>query len=454
MTDGAGVPDTCGVQPETRYARSGDVNIAYQVVGEGPVDLLWIPGFAQHVELSWEEPHRRAWLEALAAEYRLIVFDKRGTGLSDRVVGTPSVEVRMDDCRAVLDGAESQRAALLTAGDSSDLALVFAAAYPERVHAVVIWAGQFRGTSAPDYPWAPPREEALRQIEEIEQRWPASLLDTLEVAAPSLDAAEREAFARVIRLSVSPGSAADYQRMALDVDVRSVLPSVHVPVLVMHKTHESDEHASRWAASQLPAGEFVAVDRPDRIPVVGDTKPLLDQVRRFVLDAVQRGVPESERVLATVLFTDIVGSTARAAALGDSAWRALLERHHSAVRGQLARFRGVEHDTAGDGFFASFDGPARAIRCACEIRDTVKGLGLEVRAGLHTGECELLDGKVSGIAVATTARVCAHADAGDVLVTQTVKDLVAGSGLAFQERGQHGLKGVPGEWRLFAVEHA
>jgi class 3 adenylate cyclase len=444
--------DTWRVQiPETRYARSGDVNIAYQVVGDGPVDLLWIPGFAQHVELSWEEPYRRAWLEALAAEYRLIVFDKRGTGLSDRVVGAPPVEVRMDDCRAVLDEVESQRAAILTAGDSSDLALVFAATYPERVHCIVIWEGQFRGTWAPDYPWAAPREVALRHIEESEQGWPGSLPGILEVAAPSLSPTEREAFARVIRLSVSPGAAGAYQRMALDVDVRGVLPSVRVPVLVMAKAHAADEDAGRWIASRLPAGEFVAIDRPDLIPVVGDTAPLFDQLRRFVAQAIARGDTEPDRVLATVLFTDIVGSTARAAAAGDSAWQALLKRHHSIVRDQLLRFRGVEHDTAGDGFFASFDGPARAIRCACAIRDAVEALDLEVRAGMHTGECEQLDGKVSGIAVATGARVSAHAGPGEVLVSQTVHDLVAGSGITFDDRGTHELRGIPGKWRLYAV---
>jgi class 3 adenylate cyclase len=436
--------------PETRYTRSGDVNIAYQVAGGGP-DLLWIPGFAQHVELAWEEPCRRAWLEALAAEYRLIVFDKRGTGLSDRVAGAPPVEVRMDDCRVVLDAAGSQRAAILTAGDSSDLALVFAATYPERVPALVIWGGQFRGTWAPDYPWAPPREEALREIGEYERRWPASLLETLEVAAPTLDPAEREAFARVIRFSVSPGSAAAYWRMALDADVRSVLPSVRVPVLVMSQAGSPNEDAGRWAASRLPAGEFVSIDRPDLIPVVGDPAPLLDELRRFVARAAESGLTEADRVLATVLFTDIVGSTARAAELGDRAWRALLESHHSVVREQLIRFRGVEHDTAGDGFFASFDGPARAIRCARAIRDALKPLDLEVRAGIHTGECELLDGKVSGIAVATGARVSAHASPGEVLVSQTVKDLVAGSGITFSDRGTHELNGIPGEWRLYAV---
>jgi class 3 adenylate cyclase/alpha-beta hydrolase superfamily lysophospholipase len=440
--------------PETHYARSGDVNIAYQVVGDGPVDLLWIPGFAQHVELAWEEPYRRRWLETLAADYRLIVFDKRGTGLSDRVVGAPPVEERMDDCRAVLDAAGSAQAAILTAGDSSDLALVFAATYPERVTALVIWNGQFRGTRAPDYPWAPPREEALRTIEGLERAWPASLLRIVEATAPSLTPDERNSFARVIRLSVSPGSAAAYWRMGVDADVRSVLPSVRVPVLVMHKTGEPDLEGARWVASQLPAGEFVAVDRPDRIPVVGDTKPLLDHVRRFIDRALTLPPSDPDRVLATILFTDIVGSTARAAAVGDRAWRETLERHHAAVRSQLSRFRGVEHDTAGDGFFASFDGPARAIRCATAIHESLEPLDLEIRAGLHTGECEVLDGKVSGIAVAIGARVAARAAPGEVLVSQTVKDLVAGSGIAFDGRGTAELSGVPGEWHLYAVSNA
>ncbi|MDX6482169.1 MAG: hypothetical protein QOG85_2679 [Gaiellaceae bacterium] len=437
--------------PETRYARSGDVNIAYQVIGDGPVDLLWIPGFAQHVELAWEEPYRRAWMEALASEYRLIVFDKRGTGLSDHVVGAPPVEVRMDDLRVVMDAAGSERAAIMTAGDSSDLALVFAATYPERVHCVVVWHGQFRGTWAPDYPWSPPREVALRRIEETEQGWPGSLKQAVEAGTPSLTPIERESFARVIRLSVSPGAAAAYQRMALEVDVRGILPSVRVPVLVMAKAHGAGEEAGRWVASRLPAGEFVAIDRPDQIPVVGDTAPLFAELRRFVARAVERGGTEADRVLATVLFTDIVGSTARAAAAGDSAWRALLERHHSVVREQLIRFGGTEHDTAGDGFFASFDGPARAIRCACAVRDAVGSLDLELRAGLHTGECELLDGKVSGIAVATGARVSAHAGPAEVFVSQTVRDLVAASGITFDDRGVHELKGIPGEWRLYAV---
>ena len=246
--------------PETQYTRSGDVNIAYQVVGRAGRPSL-VPAFAQHLELSWEEPYRRAWLEALAAEYRLIVLDKRGTGLSDRVEGAAPVEVRMDDCRAVLDAA-AKRAAILTAGDASDLALVFAATYPERVHALVLWSGQYRGTWAPDYPWAMPREKALREIDEMERRWPTSLLEMVELGAPSLDPAEREAFARVLRLSVSPGSAAAYQRLALDTDVRGVLTSVRVPVLVMHLAGAPDEGAAEFVASRLPAGEFVSIDRP------------------------------------------------------------------------------------------------------------------------------------------------------------------------------------------------
>jgi class 3 adenylate cyclase len=437
--------------PETQYTRSGDVNIAYQIIGDGPVDLLWIPGFAQHLELAWEEPYRRAWLEELGAEYRVIVFDKRGTGLSDRVEGAPGIEERMDDCRAVLDAAGSKRAAVLTAGDASDLALVFAATYPERVHALVLWHGHYRGTWAPDYPWAPPREEALRGIDALERGWPASLIKVLEQSAPSLDDAERQVFARVIRLSVSPGAAAAFNRMILDVDVRGVLPSVRVPTLILHRAVDPAVDASRLVASLLPAGEFVAIDRPDRIPPIGDTAPILDELRRFVARSINTKPASPDRVLATVLFTDLVGSTARAAELGDSAWRSILERHHAVVRDQLQRFRGTEHDTAGDGFFASFDGPARAIRCASAIREGLEPLDLEVRAGLHTGECELLDGKVSGIAVATGARVAGHAAPGEVLVSQTVKDLVAGSGIAFVDRGTRELKGVPGEWRLYAV---
>jgi class 3 adenylate cyclase/pimeloyl-ACP methyl ester carboxylesterase len=438
--------------PETRYTRSGDVSIAYQVVGEGP-DLLWIPAFAQHLELMWEEPYRRAWLEDLASTYRLITFDKRGTGLSDRVHGAPPLDERMDDLRAVLDAAGSQRATIFAAGDGADLALVFAASYPERAQAVIAWDGSFRGSWAPDYPWAEPRAESLRAIDEIERTWPAGLPRILAQDAPSLTDEERAAFARVLRLSVSPGAAGAYLRMGIDTDIRGILPSVRVPTLIMHQADRPDTEAGRHIASLIPGAQFMAVERPDRIPVIGDRSSVLDPVRRFI-EATATTPSQSERVLATVLFTDIVGSTALAAELGDRAWHELLERHHSSVRTELARHRGVEHDTAGDGFFASFDGPARAIACSVAIQQAVMPLGIELRAGLHTGECELLDGKVSGIAVAIGARVASRAAPGEVLVSQTVKDLVAGSNITFAERDTAELKGVPGTWRLYAVTSA
>jgi class 3 adenylate cyclase len=438
--------------PETRYTRSGDISIAYQVVGEGP-DLLWIPAFAQHLELMWEEPYRRAWLEDLASTFRLITFDKRGTGLSDRVHGDATLEERMDDLRAVLDAAGSQSASIFAAGDGAALALVFAATHPSRARALVLWDGSYRGAWAPDFPWPPPREHALRRIDEFERRWPESLREAVAGGAPSLPVDELDAFARVLRLSVSPGAAAAYMRMNLDADVRGVLPSVRVPKLIMHGKSFPDADGARLVAEQIPGAELELIDRPDFIPMVGDTSPLLDRLRRFV-ERASAATAEPDRVLATVLFTDIVDSTATAVELGDRAWRSLLERHNAAVRAELARHRGIEHDTAGDGFFASFDGPARAIRCATAIQAAIAPLGLQVRAGLHTGECEHLDGKVAGIAVSIGARVAARAAAGEVLVSQTVKDLVAGSGIAFAERGSAELKGVPGEWRLYAVTDA
>ena len=436
--------------PETRYARSGDVSIAYQVVGEGP-DFLWIPGFAQHVELMWEEPCRRAWLEDLASTYRVITFDKRGTGLSDRFQGTPVLEERMDDLRAVLDAAESHRASIFGADEGAALALMFASTYPERVQAVIAWEGFYRGAWAPDYPWALPRAERMRGIDELERTWPDPVLGVLAADAPSLDEAERTAFARVVRLSVSPGAAAAYARVNVDIDIRGVLPSVSVPTLLMEKADSPQLGAAEHIASLIPGAQFLAVERPDRIAVVGERSTILDPARRFI-EATASLPAQSERVLATVLFTDIVGSTALAVELGDRAWHELLEQHHSIIRAQLARYRGVEHDTAGDGFFASFDGPARAIACSIAIHEALEAIGIEVRSGLHTGECELLDGKVSGIAVATGARVAARAAPGEVLVSQTVKDLVAGSGITFAEREAAELKGIPGTWRLYAVE--
>jgi class 3 adenylate cyclase len=441
--------------PETRYARSGDVNIAYQVFGDGETPLVWVPGFAQHVELSWEEPNRRAWLEGLARFARVIVFDKRGTGLSDRVEGSPPLEVRMDDIRAVLDAAGVERAVVVVAGDSGPLGLLFAASHSERTLGLVLCNAFANAIRKPDMPWLASPEEYASWVDESLRRWgDQEYWDEMFAHSPSLETREqRLAFARPIRLSVSPGNMAQYLRLNADIDVRSIIPTVRVPTLVVARSQAGDRLAltARYLAERIPTARLVEVAGEDLIPVVFDREPILTEIERFV-EEVRHGAPEEpDRILATVLFTDIVGSTAMAAELGDRRWRELLADHHSRVRRELGRFRGQEVDTAGDGFFATFDGPARAIRCACAITDSVGDLGIEIRAGVHTGECELVDGKVGGIAVHIGARVAAEAGAGEVLVSSTVKDLVAGSGLAFVARGDAELKGVPGEWRLYAV---
>jgi class 3 adenylate cyclase len=442
--------------PETRYARSGDVNIAYQVFGEGDIALVWIPGFTQHLELNWEEPNRRAWFEGLARFARVITLDKRGTGLSDRVEGSPPLEVRMDDIRAVLDAAGVDRAVIAVAGDSGALGIVFAATHAERTLGLLLCNAFADAVRRPDMPWLASPEEYASWVEESARRWgDLDFWDEMFAHSPSLATQEeRLAFARPIRLSVSPGNMAQYLRLNADIDIRHVLPSVRVPTLVLVRSEVGDRVAltARYLADRIPTARLVELPGRDLIPLVFDRESLFAEFEGFLQD-VRDGVPEEpDRVLATVLFTDIVGSTAKAAELGDRGWRELLRAHHDRIRRELARFRGREVDTAGDGFLATFDGPARAIRCACAATESVRELGIDIRAGLHTGECELVDGKVGGIAVHIGARVAAEAGSGEVLVSSTVKDLVAGSGLAFVDRGAAELKGVPGEWRLYAVE--
>jgi class 3 adenylate cyclase len=442
--------------PETRYTQAGDVNIAYQVVGEGPLDLVFIPSLTHHIELVWENPVQAQFFRRLASLGRLLLFDKRGSGMSDRVDGA-TLEERMDDIRAVMDAAGSERAVLCGLGEGGPLCALFAATYPERTTALVLIHAAARMVRSPDLPWLPTRAEREREIAEAVRGWadPEVVAERFAQGSPSATDEQRRAFARVMRFSVSPGSAAAYLRMNLDVDIREVLPLIRVPTLVIQRTELTglDPRNGRYLAEHIPRARLVELPGRDFAPQLGDTDRLFAELEGFVLEVVEGEGWEAEpdRILATVLLTDIVGSTERAATLGDRAWRELLQKHHETVRSQLARFRGQEMDTAGDGFFATFDGPARAIRCALATRDGVRELDLDVRAGLHTGECELVDGKAGGIAVHIGARVAALAKPGEVLVSSTVKDLVAGSGIAFEDRGEHQLKGISEPWHLFTV---
>jgi pimeloyl-ACP methyl ester carboxylesterase len=438
--------------PETRYARSGDVNIAYQVMGDAPRDLVLVPGWVSNIEVFWEEPACARFLERLASFSRLILFDKRGTGLSDRVTDMPSLETRMDDVRAVMDAVGAERAALLGYSEGGPLCILFAATYPLRASAVITMGSYARLLSTPDYPWG--RSQA------VQEQWMATCLRDwggpvgLDQRWPSAanDEHARQWWARLLRMGASPGANRALQLMNAEMDVRHVLPAVHVPSLILHSAGDlaQDVDGSRYMAERISGAKYVELPGSDHLPWGEDADAILDEIEEF-LTGVRHG-PEPDRVLATVLFTDIVGSTEKAAALGDRRWRGLLERHHDLVRRELARFRGREVDTTGDGFLATFDGPARAVRCACAVSDGVRPLGIDVRAGLHTGEVELRGDGVSGLAVHIGARVAAAAGPHEILVSSTVKDLVAGSGLRFQDRGSHALKGVPGEWRLFAVE--
>jgi len=450
------------VEPRTHYAKSGGLNIAYQVVGEGPHDLVFVPGAITNVELSWEEPRWASFLTRLASFSRLIVFDRRGIGLSDRVTGVPTLEERADDVRAVLDAVGSERAALYGSMDAGAMFAVYAASHPERTTALVLFATQPRWTKADGYPWGFDAEEARLWVEEPERRFsdPQYIREILLRTAPTIadDEAALEWYGRTWRLSgASPGAVAAFRRMNVDIDIRSVLPTIRTPTLVMQRAGDRfvPREVGAYVAGQIPGAEYVELPGRDFLPWIGDAESVASTVQRFLEGVWRERLWEDvqpDRVLTTVLFTDIVDSTARAFELGDRAWRELLTEHHALVRRQLARFRGVEIDTVGDGFFATFDGPARAIRCAEAIVEGGTELGLGLRAGLHTGECETIDGKVGGLAVHLGARVAALAESEQVLVSSTVKDLVAGSGLRFTDRGVRELKGIPGEWRLYATE--
>jgi class 3 adenylate cyclase len=439
--------------PPIRYADSGGVEIAYQVLGEGPPDLIWAAGSITHLGVMWEHPGYRRFCEQLASFTRLILFDKRGMGLSERVrVGT--LEERMDDVRAVLDAAGSERGALAGVSEGGPLSMLFAATYPERTEALLLVGAEVKEEITDDWPWGEQtRAEHEDSMKAIPERWGRGLRAAVFFPnEPDLEAMEAW-LGRLQTAAMTPNDAIAFQNMAFEIDVRDVVPAVRVPTLIVHNVDDPICHVenARYLAERMPGAKYVELGGNTHIPwaEAGAADAILAEIREFLTGV--REAPEPDRVLATVLFTDIVRSTERAAELGDRRWRQLLEGHHATIRHQLERFRGREIDTAGDGFLASFDGPARAIRCARASVDAVRSSGLEIRAGVHTGECEVVGDKLAGVAVHIGARVASKAGPGEVLVSGTVHDLVAGSGIVLEDRGPAKLKGVPGEWRLFAV---
>jgi pimeloyl-ACP methyl ester carboxylesterase len=435
--------------PETRYARSGDLRIAYQVVGDGPFDLIFVPGFVSNIELWWERPEWANFFNRLAGFSRLILFDKRGTGLSDRVAGVAHLEERMDDVRAVMDAAGCERAALFGVSEGGPMSLLFAATYPQRVRALVLLGSFAR------HPFLTVEKYRDERIEIVDRSWGTGEY-TLGRFVPTLssDEAVRRDVARWERLSASPSATIAILQMNSEIDARHLLPMIRVPTLIMHRVGDQalPVENGRYLAENIPGAKYVELPGDNHIPLFEPeiVDRIVGEAEEFLTGS--RSEAEIDRILATVMFTDIVDSTKRAAELGDRSWRALLDRHHGAVSRQLSRFRGQQIKNLGDGVLATFDGPARGVRCACAIADEVRALGIEVRAGLHAGECEMLGDDLGGIAVHIGARVAALAGANEVLVSSTVKDVVAGSGLRFDDRGRQSLKGVPGEWHIFAVE--
>lgn len=439
------------MQPETHYARSGDVYIAYQVIGEGPIDLVFVPGFVSHVEASWQSPKRAKFFNRLASFSRLILFDKRGTGLSDRSSQIFSLEQRMDDVRAVMDAVGSNRAAIFGISEGGPMSLLFAATYPERTTALIMYGAYAKRSWSIDYPFGWRDEEWEAFFDNIKRHWGTPQGLDLNIWAPSVanDQSVQEDMAAYLRSAASPGAVRAIMEMNRDIDVRHVLSTICVPTLIAHRIGDRNIRIqqAKYMVDRIPGAKLVELPGDDHMAWFGDIDAILGEVEEFLTGV--RHEPKPDRVLATILFTDIVGATERAAEVGDHKWSQLLVRHNELIREELKRFRGKEIDNAGDGFFVTFDGPARAISCAKAIRNSLTKLKFDVRIGLHTGECEVMEEKISGIAIHIGARVLDLAGPGEILVTSTVKDLVAGSGLAFTDRGEFELKGVPGEWHLF-----
>lgn len=440
-------------RPRTRYAKSGELDIAYQVLGNGPVDLVVVPPGLSIMDTSWDDAGlSRFWMD-LAAFTRLILLDKRGTGLSDRVSGVPTLEERMDDVRVVMDAVESERAALLGGSEAGPITSLFAATYPQRVSSLILVNAMVKFLAAEDFPWGFTDDQLKIVLDYIEQSW-GSGLSGEQYFAPSLAGSPgmREWVGRTESATGTPSAMATLMAMNALIDIRPVLGAISAPTLVVHRADDRvvDVHNGRYFADTIRSAKYLELPGQDHWWWVGDADAVIDEIQEFLTG--RRKQPEIERVLKTVLFTDIVGSTEQASRLGDKRWRDVLDLHDQAIRLELDRYRGEEINTTGDGFLACFDGPARGIRCAQAIAEGARRFGLEIRAGLHTGECEMRHEDIAGIAVHVGARVAALAGAGEVYVTSTVRDLVAGSGIEFTDRGRHTLKGVPGEWQVLTAQ--
>jgi class 3 adenylate cyclase len=434
------------MQPETHYANSGDVRIAYQVTGDGPFDLVFVPGFIPNLDLAWEEPNRARFFSRLASFSRLILFDKRGTGLSDRFGEVASLEERMDDVRAVMDAVGSERAALFGISEGGAMSMLFAATYPERTRALVLY-----GTYGHFPLWVLPPDRFKAFMEVLEREWGTGATARFFAPSKADDESFKRSWARFERLGASPSAVLALFRMNNDIDIRHVAPAIRVPTLILHRTGDTrvSVEAGRFLGSTIPGAKYVELPGIDHVLWVGDVDRIADEMEEYLTGS--RSEVEPDRVLATVLFTDIVGSTKKASELGDRRWQSLLDQHDQILRAQIEKFRGREVKALGDGFLATFDGPARAVRCATNMIESVRPLDLQVRSGVHTGEVEVKGDDITGIAVHIAARIAALASGGQVLVSSTVRDLVAGSNIRFVEQGAHALKGIPEALRLFSV---
>lgn len=437
--------------PRTRYAKCAEINIAYQVTGEGPLDIIYVPGWVSNLDYAWNYPPLAHVFDRLGSFARLILFDKRGTGLSDRDVGFPTLEERMEDVKAVMDAVGSERAALMGTSEGGNMCMLYAATYPERTSALVLYGCFAKGLRSEDYPWAKTREEVEEELAVLEREWGGPV--DLSNAAPSLadDERARHFVATYLRNAASPQDAISLWRWNVEIDVREILPTIHVPTLVLNRTGDRwvKVEEARYLADHIEGARYVELPGDDHLIYAGDPDQVLDEVEEFLTGTRPQPVPE--RILLTVLFTDIVGSTSLASEMGDRRWRKLLERHDELVREMVRHHGGSEIKMTGDGVLAAFDGPTRAVKCACGIRDEAAGLGLNIRASVHTGECERRDDDLSGIAVHIASRLVGQAAAGEVLVSRTVKDLVVGSGIPFEDWGEVALRDVPGSWQVFSV---